>query len=121
MNPTDNSHDDDQAIEALLASVGKDTVPPDPAFLQRLREQATEAFLAASGPATLPKKGRFMTARNLRVLAASVALVLIGAALYWYGRIQRRARLCPGPGQCRSRPHHLCPAHARRTDVRGLG
>ncbi len=34
MNPTDNSRDDDRAIEALLASVGKDTVPPDAAFLQ---------------------------------------------------------------------------------------
>ncbi|HEY7312595.1 MAG TPA: VIT domain-containing protein [Gemmataceae bacterium] len=82
MNPLDE-HDEGQ-IEALLSAAARDAAPPDPAFLERLRRQSTEVFQASSH-SVLRKKGRLMTARSLRVLAASVAAVFIlGPSLFWW-------------------------------------
>jgi predicted Zn-dependent protease len=83
MNPTDD-HFDDEQFEALLAAAGRDAPPPDPAILERLREQSTEVFLASSSQKSLRNRGRIMISHALRVLAASAALFLLGVGLYWY-------------------------------------
>jgi predicted Zn-dependent protease len=84
MNPMDDNRDEEQ-IEAFLSAAARDIAPPDPAFLERLREQSTEVFLASTRPLPLRNRRRFMTARILRVLATSAAaLALIGTGLYWW-------------------------------------
>jgi hypothetical protein len=88
MNPTDD-HRDDEQFEALLAAAGRDNPPPDPAFLERLREQSTEVFLSSFPQTPLRNRGRLMIARALRLPAASAAaLVLVAAGLYWYAWVR---------------------------------
>jgi tetratricopeptide (TPR) repeat protein len=86
MNPTDDRRDDEQ-FEALLAAAGRDAPPPDPAFLERLREQSTEVFLSSSPQTPLPRR-RPMILRALRVLASAAALVFVAVGLYWYVRVR---------------------------------
>jgi predicted Zn-dependent protease len=90
MNPLDDR--DEREIEAFLSAAARDAVPPDPALLARLREQSTEVFLASSSSLPLRKRGRLMTARTLRVLAASVVfLVIVGPSVCWW-LLERDAR-----------------------------
>ncbi len=86
MNATDEQFDDRQ-FEALLAAAGRDAPPPDPAFLERLREQSTEVFL--NSQPSLRNKRRVMIAWTLRLLAASAALVLLGTGLWWYVEVHK--------------------------------
>jgi predicted Zn-dependent protease len=89
MNPLDDR--DEREIEALLAAA-RDAAPPNPAFLARLRQQSTEVFLASSSSLPLRKRGRLMTARALRVLAASVVfLFILGPSVCWW-LLERDAR-----------------------------
>jgi predicted Zn-dependent protease len=84
MNPLDDNRDEEQ-IEALLAAAARDVAPPDAAFLARLREQSTDVFQTASQPLPTRKlRGRLMTTRLLRALAACLALSLLGSGLYWW-------------------------------------
>jgi Vault protein inter-alpha-trypsin domain/von Willebrand factor type A domain len=113
MIPTDDDWDDEQ-FEGLLAAAGRDAVPPDPAWLQRLRDQSTEVFLASTGPSPpLHHKGRFMTARNLQILAASVAaMFLVAAGLYWYFPSTEAE---PAFGQALDKAAHVQTIHCRIT------
>jgi len=84
MNPMDDERDEEQ-IESLLSAAARDAAPPDVAFLERLREQSTAAFRLSSSSIPFRKRGRVMTARAVRVLAASVAaLLLVGSGVYWW-------------------------------------
>lgn len=90
MNPLDDR--DEREIEAFLSAAARDAVPPDAAFLARLRQQSTEVFQASSSSLPLRKRGRLMTARALRVLAASVVfLFILGPSVCWW-LLERDAR-----------------------------
>ena len=83
MNPLDDR--DERQIEAFLSAAARDAAPPDAAFLARLREQSTQVFQASSPSLPLHRRGRFMTARILRVLAASVAVLsILGPSVCWW-------------------------------------
>jgi predicted Zn-dependent protease len=82
MNPSDNERDEEQ-IRSLLAAASGDAAPPDPAFLQRLREQSTAVFQASFQRVSLRKGGRAMTVRAM-LAACLAALLLAGSGLYWW-------------------------------------
>src|SRR5260370_27435475 len=79
MNPQDDKTDDDRderRIASMLSAAGKDAAPPDPAFLDKLREQSTEAYLAAF-PRQAPQRRRRVMVQSMVRWAASVAAALV--------------------------------------------
>ncbi|HEY7314110.1 MAG TPA: hypothetical protein VH643_32465, partial [Gemmataceae bacterium] len=84
MNPIDDDRDEQQ-VEAFLSAAARDAAPPDRAFLERLRQQSTDVFAATANSLPLRQRGRLMTARSLRLLAAAAAvLFVIGPSLGWW-------------------------------------
>ncbi|HEY7424476.1 MAG TPA: VIT domain-containing protein [Gemmataceae bacterium] len=84
MNPIDDDRDEQQ-VEAFLSAAARDAAPPDRAFLERLRQQSTDVFAATANSLPLRQRGRLMTARSLRLLAAAAAvLFVIGPSLAWW-------------------------------------
>ncbi|HUT94170.1 MAG TPA: VIT domain-containing protein [Thermoguttaceae bacterium] len=83
MNPNDNPSEDDR-YAALLASIDTDTVAPDKAFLDRLRERSTEVFAAEHRRSALQgRRRRRMMVAALRTLAGAAAAAVLAAAWLW--------------------------------------
>jgi len=83
MNPNDHRREEDR-FAALLASIDTDTVSPDTAFLDRLRERSTEVFAAEHRRMALQRgRRRRMMATALRTLAGAAAAAVLAAAWLW--------------------------------------
>ena len=83
MNPNDNASEDDR-YAALLASIDTDTLAPDRAFLDGLRERSTEAFAGEHRRRALQAgRRRRMMAMALRTLAAAAAAAVLAVAWLW--------------------------------------
>jgi predicted Zn-dependent protease len=80
MTPNDDQRDED-LIASFLNTVERDMAPPDPAFLDRLREQSADAYrsaFAAPQYAPPPRRRRLVP----WVAAGLAAAVLVGVGVY---------------------------------------
>jgi predicted Zn-dependent protease len=83
MAPNDDQRDED-LIASFLNTVERDMAPPDPAFLERLREQSAAAYQQAfTAPAERPARPQKPRRRLIPWLAAGLAAaVLVGIGIY---------------------------------------
>jgi predicted Zn-dependent protease len=115
MNPSDDFPDnrlEEQQVRDLLAAADRNLAPPDPAFLDRLREQSTEVFLASTRHAHSRFREVLMNSRPLRLLACAAALLIVAVGAFWYLRARDSE---PAFGQVLERVARVQTVHLRLT------
>jgi tetratricopeptide (TPR) repeat protein len=81
MTPHDDIRDE-ELMASLLSTVRRDAPPPDPALLERLREQSTAAFQDAARTNPLPRRPHSRLVLGLAAVSGLAAAFLVGVGLY---------------------------------------